>query len=316
MKSFFALVLGSIILFHSHGQNELNSNLLQFCNEPITHYKKIDFNLCKNSKSDSFSFGICWSKEPNPSIFNSFYIFQNESAEFKYSINNLAPNTDYYVSLFQIFTDGKVNYYSSLYLTTLPELKLGQEYQGGIIVYLFKAKDSLYVENEQHGMILSKENLGYAVWGLHGKVIEAGTSHKLGFGKRNTQNIVAQYGAASSNFSYNGSNGLKIIHPCAAVLCSNYSIDGWTDWFLPSKEDWNIFFGNLEFLEHLQLSYVEGYWSSSEVFISFSLSKKRRKETKSQFKRAWQVQFQSKIVQVSTMSPKSNSALVRAMRYF
>ncbi len=291
---------------------------IELCASPVSFYKKIELAICSNNKPTDYSLGLCWHTEPQPTIFNPFVIFNEPQETFDYTIKELKPNTDYYFQFFRLFADGRVEYFSSFQIATLPEIRVGQAYQGGIVAYLFKPRDSLYVEGEQHGLILAPEELGYAAWGMQGQAIEGGTSHKAGFGRKNTEAIVKQFGISSTFSSSSMNSGsLKIIHPCAALLCSNYQNEGWKDWFLPSKDDWGLIFVHIDSLPMINLAHSETYWSSSEVFFSWKWSKKSRsRPTRSQYKRAWQIQYASSILMLSSMRPKQSSARVLPMRYF
>jgi hypothetical protein len=79
-----------------------------------------------------------------------------------------------------------------------------------------------------------------------------GTAWTIGAGKRNTQIIVEYLWEI-------GESGK------AAQLCDSFSVDGYDDWFLPSRDELNLMYQNLkqeglgEFSDDLDL-----YWSSSE----------------------------------------------------
>jgi len=310
---------GVLLLFClSHAQEATPQNNIGLCADPVAFYKKIELAVCSDEKPEGYSLGICWNTEPQPTIFNPFVIFQEPQETFEHTILDLKPNTDYYFLFFKLYADGRIDYFSPFSVATLPELRIGQAYQGGIISYLFKPKDSLYVEGEQHGLILAPEELGYAAWGMHGQAIAGGTNHKAGYGRKNTEAIVQQYGAASVvSSNANNSGSLKIIHPCAALLCASYENEGWKDWFLPSKGDWELIFSSLDSLNMVKLTHGENYWSSSEVFISWKWSKKSRsRPTTSQFKRAWQIRYPSSALMLNSIKPKHSSARVMAMRYF
>jgi hypothetical protein len=294
---------------------------LLLCEEPKIHFSKIDFTFCINSDTSIYDLGICWNETPNPTLFDSFYIFSNSSQRIEYSVKNLSANTTYYFTIFKLYKDGKIDYINQFYRQTEQKLHVGQPYKGGTIAYLFKSGDSLHVEGEQHGIILSIEDLGYASWGMQGQAVEGGTNYKVGFGKSNTQNILKhfeKFGIKSTwNASPSSSSSLKIIHPCAACLCSDYRKDSSEGWFLPSTGDWGLVFKNLDSLTTLNLVHAETYWSSSEVFFSWRWSKKNKsKATKSQFNKAWQTQFSSHALMLNSMRLKSSAARVRAMQYF
>ena len=87
-------------------------------------------------------------------------------------------------------------------------------------------------------------NGGY-VWGDDGKF---GTSTEIGTGEKNTETIASKSTSVKNN---------------AAQACLDYSVNGYDDWFLPSKDELNLMYTNL----HLKKlgGFANGfYWSSSE----------------------------------------------------
>lgn len=118
----------------------------------------------------------------------------------------------------------------------------GEHHGGGIIFYLD--------DTDKHGLIAalsnqtSSENIA---WGCEGTFI-SGTSNAIGTGQANTTAIV------------NGCPTAGI----AARLCDQLELNGFSDWFLPSKDELNLMYQNL---------HVQGlgdfsnflYWSSSQV---------------------------------------------------
>ena len=83
-----------------------------------------------------------------------------------------------------------------------------------------------------------------AQWGKEGTDV-TGTSTAIGSGKRNTEIIVGQLGISS-----------------AAGLCSRLNFDGFTDWFLPSKDELDMMYKNLKLMGLGGFSSGK-YWSSS-----------------------------------------------------
>jgi hypothetical protein len=78
------------------------------------------------------------------------------------------------------------------------------------------------------------------------------TSSSLGFGKANTETIAA--------FQSKGND-----FPTAAKYCTNLQLNGYSDWFLPSKEELSIlyqYFSTSHNGEFMGIGY--GYWTSTE----------------------------------------------------
>lgn len=105
----------------------------------------------------------------------------------------------------------------------------------------------------------------------------SGTSTAIGLGAINTTKIVSVC------------TGNTMI---AASVCENYSFSGYTDWFLPSKDELNLMYLNIK--EKLVPNY---YWSSSEINEKF----------------AWQQHFQTG---TQCKIYKNIIAYIRAIRAF
>jgi hypothetical protein len=92
-------------------------------------------------------------------------------------------------------------------------------------------------------------DLGYAAWGAAGKDIP-GTETGVGTGKQNTQIIIEKLTAW-------GETGK------AAQLCASLNINGFNDWFLPSKNELALMYSNLQ---ERGVGGFSGrwYWSSSQ----------------------------------------------------
>ena len=99
-------------------------------------------------------------------------------------------------------------------------------------------------------------------WGGYGT--EVGTAAQgtaIGTGAANTQAIVGEYG---NNEPYDDRSDY------AAKLCDDLDYGGYSDWFLPSKDELDLMFQNLHQaagLGHFASAY---YWSSSESDAPFA----------------------------------------------
>ncbi|MCX6279283.1 MAG: DUF1566 domain-containing protein [Bacteroidetes bacterium] len=128
-------------------------------------------------------------------------------------------------------------------------LSIGQSYGGGIIAYILQSGDPVYVAGENHGLIAATaDQIGYALWGCQETSIV--TSTAIGAGQANTTAIV------------NGCNEADI----AARICYDLVLNGYSDWFLPSKDELNKLYLNRVAIG----GFVDTrwYWSSSEYDAS------------------------------------------------
>lgn len=128
------------------------------------------------------------------------------------------------------------------------EPSIGAYYQGGIVIAL----DS----SGEHGLIAAVEDQSTTDPWWNGEFVET-LARSAQDGGDNTQKIISAQG---SNGSY------------AASLCAKYEIDGYDDWFLPSKDELQLLYENRELFEgsvnDLPTPLTEGlYWSSTEYEI-------------------------------------------------
>lgn len=123
----------------------------------------------------------------------------------------------------------------------------GKTYEGGLIFYLNKVTGK--------GLIAAPSDFDERVkWGCEGVNISEAKHTEIGFGKDNTNAIIAT--CNETNY--------------AAKLCSNLILNGKNDWYLPSKDELNLMFINLHlngfgnFESGREKCCIGWYWSSSE----------------------------------------------------
>tara|TARA_R110002020_G_scaffold393856_1_gene603951 strand:- start:41 stop:538 length:498 start_codon:yes stop_codon:yes gene_type:complete len=152
----------------------------------------------------------------------------------------------------------------------LGEHEIGDTYQGGLIFYL---------DGSGGGLICSADVETTSTWGCSGTTITGADGTAIGTGAQNTIDINA--GCTTAN--------------TAADRCRDKTTGGFTDWFLPSKDELNQLYVNKSILPAFQPTGF--YWSSTEDSHT----------------NAWRQQFSSG--SQATLS-KGNTVNVRAIRAF
>lgn len=121
---------------------------------------------------------------------------------------------------------------------------------GGIVFYIADGGGSRF--RAHHGLEAAPVDQGSNVgWGCYQTKLTGADGITVGTGSKNTIDILT--GCTEPGI--------------AAELAANYELNGYADWFLPSKEELNLMHRNLYPLGLGGLSEGHYYWSSTEVNI-------------------------------------------------
>jgi len=134
--------------------------------------------------------------------------------------------------------------------------EVGSFYGGGVVFYIFESGDTGYIAGEIHGLIAAEADQSIALQWYNGSYSTTGaTGTAIGTGAANTTAIISVQGTETSY---------------AARLARAYTGGGYTDWFLPSKDELNLMYQNIGQGDDLGLGNVGNfadryYWSSTEI---------------------------------------------------
>jgi hypothetical protein len=194
--------------------------------------------------------GICWSTGTAPSITDNKTTNGKGVGSFKGTISGLIPVSMYYVRAYATNSAG-TGYGMSISFTTIP-VAVGESYQGGKVAYILEPGDSGYDANVLHGLIAAPADQSTgADWACYGATISGADGTAIGTGKQNTIDIIAAC----------------LRDGTAAKLCSDLVLGGYSDWYLPSKDELNMLYLNREAIGGFTNS---DYWSSTEYDATFA----------------------------------------------
>lgn len=194
--------------------------------------------------------GVCWSTNPNPTIADAHTSDGTGTGSFLSGITGLMMFTPYYVKAYATNIAGTA-YGNQVSFTTVG-LQIGDQHAGGVIAYILLPGDTGYIPGQQHGLIAAATDQGAGTpWGSY--LIQIGTSTAFGTGMANTTLIAV----------------LDPTIGIAAKVCDNLTLNGYSDWYLPSRDElYTLYQSKVAIGGFSNLN----YWSSSENGTNFAWS--------------------------------------------
>lgn len=190
--------------------------------------------------------GFVYNTRPGPTLIDFYTTEGSGTGIFLSEIKNLLQARTYYVRAYATNAIGTA-YGEQLEIFT-ERFLLGDSLAGGIIAYILQPTDSGYVPGRTKGLIVAPQDLPDGQWGCLGLNI-TGTSSVFGAGPANTSQIISSCSDPNS----------------AAALCDALTIQGFSDWYLPSRDELKAINQNKFVLGGFQ---NKKYWSSSQITIN------------------------------------------------
>lgn len=204
-------------------------------------------NITSDNGQSILQKGICWSTSANPTIALSTKTTEGAGAgSFTSNLTSLLDTTKYYVRSYATNNLGITVYGAETFFLT-KKLAINAIGLGGKVAYILTATDPGYDANVKHGIIVASVDQTPVEWGPN-NILTGANSTTLGSGLNNSNLI---YNVVSSG-------------QYAARLARISTLNGYTDWYLPSVVELQKIA-----ISKTVLGYVgDYYWTSSEYSIS------------------------------------------------
>lgn len=201
---------------------------------------QVEVNISSDGGTAVTARGVCWSTSLNPTVNLSTKTLDGSgNGSFRSNLTGLQKGTKYYLRPYATNSAG-TSYGEEISFTTSAHV-IGEIFEGGIIFYL-----NDYTGN--HGLVCTQtDQSSSAEWGCIYTEINGADGMNVGTGSQNTIDIVTGCSTVAT----------------AAKICDDLSLNGYSDWFLPSQTELALMFYNI-FGKNLGNFSKVKYWSSSE----------------------------------------------------
>jgi hypothetical protein len=185
--------------------------------------------------------GVVFDTIANPTTSSGITIDSSGLGSFVSTITGLTPLTTYYVRAYATNSLGTA--YGNVVNFSTP-LTIGSFYSGGIVFHIDGTG--------QHGFVCAPSDQGSHSWGC--PTTNINTSLGVGTGQANTNLILSGCGQ----------------RPIAASVCADLVLNGYDDWFLPSRDELGLMRANLytQGIGNFARFCTNHYWSSSQFQAS------------------------------------------------
>jgi hypothetical protein len=195
--------------------------------------------VISSTNARTTSIGVIYSTDSNFGTYSTSSTQSNVAAgTHTFTLTGLSSLTNYYAKVFITNRAGTSYGPAVSFTTSSPPKAVGDLYGGGVIYYILQSGDNGYDANVQHGLIAQPQNEvdGYSsnppfagnTWtrlALNGNTISGAQNDGTLVGRANTAAIIANQGEGTYLFKY----------------VSTLSINGYTDWYVPSIRELNLF---------------------------------------------------------------------------
>lgn len=187
--------------------------------------------------------GFVYGTTPAPTLTNEVLTAGSGTGSFNATATGLDIGQTYYVRAYATNDAGTV-YGNEIVFTTNSTYNLGDIGPAGGFIFYDKGE---YTDGWRYMEAAPVDQSTGVNWGCSGTLIPGSLPSAIGFGPANTQAIRGTCTSANT----------------AAARCDTYELNGFTDWFLPSRMELQLMHSNLN-AGTASFNTLSTYWSSTQ----------------------------------------------------